>query len=226
VLRTQTAQSGKELDESGDLFRTPDITVGKRPDPTIVNQTDAVVRVVFGAVCGSDLWYYRGDSPHTLGPIGHEFIGVVEEVGGDVHGFKKDDFVVAPFTFNDGTCVNCRLGWPSNCLHGGSVGNVGELEIDIVNSRVRVSQSEIHLTSLEQRLLYLLAGNAGRVLSRDDIIDAIWGTEHVADSNIVDQRIHALRAKLQNSCGHPQFIATIPGKGYSFMLESSEPSAG
>jgi DNA-binding response OmpR family regulator len=64
--------------------------------------------------------------------------------------------------------------------------HVGELEIDLVNRRVRVGQSEIRLTSLEQRLLYLLAGSAGRVLSRDEILDALWGTEYDADSNIVD----------------------------------------
>src|SRR6266702_6935834 len=101
------------------------IELGERPDPKIQEPTDAIVRVVLGCVCGSDLWYYRGLSPHTLGPIGHEFIGVVEEVGSDVHNLKKGDFVVAPFTYCDGTCANCRAGWPSNCLHGGSFGNHG-----------------------------------------------------------------------------------------------------
>src|SRR2546428_3892154 len=96
-----------------------------RPDPKIQEPTDAVVRVVLGCVCGSDLWYYRGLSPHTLGPIGHEFIGIVEEVGAEVHTLKKNDFVIAPFTFCDGTCAHCRAGWPSNCLHGGSFGNHG-----------------------------------------------------------------------------------------------------
>jgi threonine dehydrogenase-like Zn-dependent dehydrogenase len=108
------------------IFNGPrSIELGERPDPQIQEPTDAVVRVVLGCVCGSDLWYYRGLSPHALGPIGHEFIGVVEEVGAEVHTLKKGDFVVAPFTFNDGTCVHCRAGWPSNCLHGGSFGNHG-----------------------------------------------------------------------------------------------------
>jgi threonine dehydrogenase-like Zn-dependent dehydrogenase len=78
-----------------------------------------------GSVCGSDLWYYRGESPHALGPIGHEFIGVVEQVGTGVHGVKKGALVVAPFTYCDGTCANCRAGWPSNCIQGGSFGNHG-----------------------------------------------------------------------------------------------------
>jgi threonine dehydrogenase-like Zn-dependent dehydrogenase len=102
-----------------------EIEVGDRPDPKLQEPTDAVVRVVLGCVCGSDLWYYRGQSPHALGPIGHEFIGVIEKVGADVHNVKKDDLVVAPFTFCDGSCANCRAGWPSNCIHGGSFGNHG-----------------------------------------------------------------------------------------------------
>lgn len=101
------------------------IELGERPDPKIQEPTDAIVRVVLGCVCGSDLWYYRGLSPHALGPIGHEFIGIVEEVGAEVHTIQKNDFVIAPFTFCDGTCANCRAGWPSNCMHGGSFGNHG-----------------------------------------------------------------------------------------------------
>ncbi len=101
------------------------IEVGDRPDPVVAMPTDAVVRVVLGCVCGSDLWYYRGVSPHALGPIGHEFIGVVEQVGADVHDIAPGDFVIAPFTYNDGTCVHCRAGWTSNCVAGGSFGNHG-----------------------------------------------------------------------------------------------------
>lgn len=101
------------------------IRVAERPDPVISEPTDALVRVVLGCVCGSDLWYYRGDSPHALGPIGHEFIGVVEDTGSDVRGIAKGDLVVAPFTFCDGTCPHCQAGWPSNCAHGGSFGNHG-----------------------------------------------------------------------------------------------------
>jgi threonine dehydrogenase-like Zn-dependent dehydrogenase len=102
-----------------------DLTVGDRPDPDIQEPTDAVVRVLLGSVCGSDLWYYRGDSPHALGPIGHEFIGIIERTGADVTTLHKGDLVVAPFTFCDGTCPNCLAGWPNNCVHGGSFGNHG-----------------------------------------------------------------------------------------------------
>ncbi|MGD0122520.1 MAG: alcohol dehydrogenase catalytic domain-containing protein [Candidatus Limnocylindrales bacterium] len=101
------------------------IDVGDRPDPAITSPTDAIVRVVMGCVCGSDLWYYRGESPHDLGPIGHEFVGVVAEVGSAVSGIAKGDFVVAPFTYSDGTCPHCLAGWSSNCANGGGFGNHG-----------------------------------------------------------------------------------------------------
>jgi threonine dehydrogenase-like Zn-dependent dehydrogenase len=84
-----------------------------------------VVRVIFGCVCGSDLWYYRGESPHALGPIGHEFIGVVEEVGAEVRQVAKGDLIVAPFKFSDGTCAHCRAGWTSNCVAGAPFGTDG-----------------------------------------------------------------------------------------------------
>ncbi|BEL03765.1 zinc-dependent alcohol dehydrogenase family protein [Actinoplanes sichuanensis] len=102
-----------------------DITVGERPDPRLQHQTDAIVRVTLGCVCGSDLWYYRGVNPHALGPIGHEFIGIVEQTGAEVSTVRPGDLVVAPFTFCDGTCANCAAGWTGNCLNGGSFGNHG-----------------------------------------------------------------------------------------------------
>lgn len=99
------------------------IELGERPDPRIENPTDAVVRVVRGCVCGSDLWYFRGINQHKVGSIGHEYIGVVETVGDDVTSLAAGDFVIAPFTFNDGTCPACQAGFESNCVHGGSFGD-------------------------------------------------------------------------------------------------------
>jgi threonine dehydrogenase-like Zn-dependent dehydrogenase len=102
------------------VFNEPrSITVVHRPDPVIDEPTDAVVRVVLACVCGSDLWYYRGESPFEPGPIGHEFVGVVEDVGAEVDGIAKGDFVIAPFAFSDGTCPHCRHGITSACVAGG-----------------------------------------------------------------------------------------------------------
>ena len=108
------------------LFQGPrSIEVGERPDPVVTAPTDAVVRVVLSCVCGSDLWYYRGESPHDLGPIGHEFIGLVDDVGPEVRTVAKGDLVIAPFIFCDGTCAHCQAGVTSQCIHGGGFGNHG-----------------------------------------------------------------------------------------------------
>lgn len=106
------------------IFKGPrNVEVGDRPDPVIQEPTDAVVRVVLACVCGSDLWYYRGDTPHTVGSIGHEFIGVVEAVGSEVTGINVGDFVVAPFIFSDMSCPNCRNASTITCPRGGAFGN-------------------------------------------------------------------------------------------------------
>ncbi|MFF4837542.1 zinc-dependent alcohol dehydrogenase family protein [Streptomyces sp. NPDC001315] len=104
------------------IFNKPGlITVGERPDAAIVDPTDAVVRVALASVCGSDLWYYRGDTPYEPGPIGHEFVGIVEDVGTDVRTLRTGDLVVAPFAFSDGTCSHCRRGITSACTNGGFI---------------------------------------------------------------------------------------------------------
>jgi threonine dehydrogenase-like Zn-dependent dehydrogenase len=106
------------------IFKGPhSIEVGERPDPVVSAATDAVVRVVLGCVCGSDLWYWRGESPHADGSIGHEFIGVVEDVGADVRGLAAGDLVIAPFKYCDGTCPHCRAGVSSQCVAGGAFGD-------------------------------------------------------------------------------------------------------
>lgn len=106
------------------IFRGPGaVEVGERPDPVIEAPTDAVVRVVLACVCGSDLWYYRGQSPHAVGSIGHEFIGVVEQIGANVDTVSVGDLVVAPFIYSDMSCPHCRNGSTISCLNGGGFGN-------------------------------------------------------------------------------------------------------
>ncbi len=96
-----------------------EIRVGDRPYPVVVEPTDAVVRVVLTCVCGGDLWQYRGESPFEPGPIGHEFLGVVEGVGSDVRGLAAGDLVIAPTAYCDGTCPNCLAGIANACTAGG-----------------------------------------------------------------------------------------------------------
>lgn len=98
----------------------------------------------------------------------------------------------------------------------------GELEIDILNRSVRVGGHELPLTSLEQNLLYLMAANAGRLLTRDEILDYLWGVDYIAESNVVDRHVRNLRAKLMNDWRRPRYIATVPGKGYRFVPISAD----
>ena len=110
------------------VFNGPgSVEVADRPDPVIQEPTDAIVRVVLACVCGSDLWYWRGESPHPVGSIGHEFVGVVEDVGAQVAEVAVGDFVIAPFIFSDMSCPHCRNGSTISCVRGG---NFGDGQID------------------------------------------------------------------------------------------------
>ena len=113
-----------------------DIRLSEVPDPTIEADTDAIVKVLAGCICGSDLWPYRGENPITAGsPIGHEAVGIVEEVGTAVSSFRPGDFVVVPFCHCDNTCPHCRVGMSSACDNLG-VTSTGQGEY------VRVTQAE------------------------------------------------------------------------------------
>jgi two-component system KDP operon response regulator KdpE len=94
---------------------------------------------------------------------------------------------------------------------------IGEMEIDIVNRRLRAGAADIHLSGMELNLLYLLAANAGQTVTHDDILDVVWGVDYVAESNVVGRQVRQLRAKLGDDWQKPRFIATVPGQGYRFI---------
>ena len=105
------------------MYGAGDVRVEDVPDAQLIEPTDALVRVTRAAICGSDLWPYKSMEPTDSGRrMGHEFIGVVEAVGADVRTIKAGDLVLSPFLWSDGTCVFCREGLPSECLHGGRYG--------------------------------------------------------------------------------------------------------
>jgi threonine dehydrogenase-like Zn-dependent dehydrogenase len=105
------------------MYGAGDVRVETVPDAGLVEPTDAVVAVTRSAICGSDLWPYKQMERSEEGRrMGHEFIGVVEDVGDQVRTLKAGDLVVTPFVWSDGTCVFCREGLHTSCLHGGRYG--------------------------------------------------------------------------------------------------------
>jgi threonine dehydrogenase-like Zn-dependent dehydrogenase len=105
------------------MYSAGDVRIENVPDPQIIEPTDAVIRVTRACVCGSDLWPYQKMEHSDTGRVmGHEAIGVVEDVGKDVRRIKRGDFVIMPFAFSDGTCVFCHDGLQTSCVHGGFFG--------------------------------------------------------------------------------------------------------
>ncbi|WP_062516367.1 zinc-binding dehydrogenase [Demequina gelatinilytica] len=109
------------------MYKAGDVRVEERPAPTIVQPTDAIIRTVRVCICGSDLHPYHG-LPEIPGgnPMGHEAIGVVEEIGSEVSRIKVGDFVIVPFAYSDNTCEICEAGFQTACPHGGFYGNPGD----------------------------------------------------------------------------------------------------
>ncbi len=110
-----------------------DIRIGNVPDPKIIDPTDAIVRITHACICGSDLWFYRGYWPHWEEGYrtGHEWMGIVVDVGPAISTIRKGDRVLAPFAFSDGSCEACEDGVPTSCYHGGFWGgenNGGQAE--------------------------------------------------------------------------------------------------
>jgi threonine dehydrogenase-like Zn-dependent dehydrogenase len=105
------------------MYAAGDVRVENVADARLVEPTDALVAVTRAAICGSDLWPYKSMEPEEAGRrMGHEFIGVVEAVGAEVKTLEEGDLVVSPFVWSDGTCVLCREGIYTSCLHGGRYG--------------------------------------------------------------------------------------------------------
>jgi threonine dehydrogenase-like Zn-dependent dehydrogenase len=115
----------------GVVMHSPgDVRVEDREDPKIIEPTDAIIRIAATCICGSDLWPYRGAEPVDHLPMGHEYVGVVEEIGAEVKTIKPGDFVVGSFVISDNTCEICRAGFQSKCVHAefvhGTIGTQAE----------------------------------------------------------------------------------------------------
>ena len=108
------------------LHAPRDIRVERRDDPTVTAPTDAIIKMAATCVCGSDLWPYRGiEAVNGPSPMGHEYVGIVEEVGSEVRTIKPGQFVIGSFFASDNTCEICRDGYQSRCVHAELMGAIG-----------------------------------------------------------------------------------------------------
>lgn len=133
-----------------------------------------------------------------------------------------DDIVEVPFTLDE---IVARPFALLRRAHGITVTIVPKirldgLEVDLIEQRVRVGGRELDLTPIQQTLLYLLAANAGRALSRADLLATIWGSEFEIESNVVDRHIRELRVKLGDDWRMPKYIETVPAAGYRFKSQA------
>jgi hypothetical protein len=149
-----------------------DVRIEEMPDPSIVEPTDAVIRVTRASICGSDLWPYKTMEPSETGRVmGHEAVGVVESVGADVRRLKGGDLVVMPFAFSDGTCLFCHDGLNTSCVHGGFFGN----------EEVAGAQSEAVRVPLADGTLFALPiGEDDALLPSLLTLSDVMGTGHHA----------------------------------------------
>ena len=107
------------------MYSAGDVRVEERADPKIIEATDALIRLTATCVCGSDLWPYRGVEPADHQVMGHEYVGVVEEIGDQVTTMSPGDFVVGSFVISDNTCEICQAGFQSRCVHAEFVSQIG-----------------------------------------------------------------------------------------------------
>ena len=154
------------------MFGAGDVRIENVPDARIIEPTDAVVTVTRACICGSDLWpYQKMERSDTGCPMGHEAIGIVEAVGADVRTIKAGDLVIMPFAFSDGTCVFCRAGLHTSCIHGGFFGN----------TEVGGAQAEALRIPLADGTLFVVpAGKDDALMASLLTLSDVMGTGHHA----------------------------------------------
>jgi len=225
------------------MYGAGDVRVEDRPDPKIHEPTDAVVRVLRAAICGSDLWPYAAMPATDQGrPMGHEFLGVIEEAGSQVPGLSAGDLVITPFTWCDNTCDFCRKGLQTSCRHGGRYGFTG---VDGGQGEaVRVPQAQGTLVKLpvaaDSALLpslltlsdVLCTGHHGAVkagVSRGDTVTvigdgavglfAVLAAHRLGAGQIILMGGHTDRTSLGRDFGATDIVAERGDKGVAVIKE-------
>ncbi|MGZ4600135.1 zinc-dependent alcohol dehydrogenase family protein [Oryzihumus sp.] len=225
-----------------------DIRLSDVPEPTLLAPTDAIVRVTASCICGSDLWPYRGENPITEGSrIGHEFVGIVEEVGASVASVKPGDFVIAPFMYSDNTCPHCQNGIQSACSTGGFWGGhdhdgglvdggQGEIVRVPLADGTLVATPEVPDESMVASLLTLSdvmgtgwhAAVAAQVAEGDTVVvvgdgavglSGVLAAHRMGAARVVAMSRHAARQTIAREFGATDVIAERGEEGIAAVLE-------
>ena len=226
------------------MYGPGDVRVETVPDPEIVEPTDAIVRAVRACVCGSDLHPYHSMKPDSRGrTMGHELIGVVEDTGSAVSTVRKGDFVIVPFVYSDNTCVFCREGVHTSCLHGGFYGTrgVGGLQAELaripqadgtlvavpgVDERSELlpsllTLSDVYLTGYHAAFMgRVSAGKTVTVIGDGAVgLSAVLASRQLGAERIILMGRHASRTDLGIEFGAPDVVAERGEEGIARVRE-------
>jgi threonine dehydrogenase-like Zn-dependent dehydrogenase len=226
------------------MYGAGDVRVETVADPTIVDPTDAIVRAVRACVCGSDLHPYHSKPASSRGQaMGHELIGVVEEIGSAVTTLKRADFVIVPFAYSDNTCVFCQEGVHTSCVHGGFYGTrtVGGLQAEFARIPQAdgtlvvvpgidesspllpslLSLSDVYLTGYHAAFMgRVAAGKTVTVIGDGAVgLSAVLASRQMGAENIILMGRHQSRTDLGVEFGATEVVAERGEEGIARVME-------
>jgi len=226
----------------GAVIHAPgDVRCEERPDPVIQQSSDAVIRTVAACVCGSDLWRFRGISQVTKPtPIGHEYVGIVEQIGDDVTTVKPGDFVVGGFQHSDNTCAVCRKGAHCNCLNGGGyagcqaefiripnaegtlIATPGQPDEDLIPSLLALS--DVMCTGWHGAVSAGVAAGTSVAVVGDGAVGlcAVLAAAQLGATTIIAMSRHADRQALAREFGATDIVAERGDEGIAQVKELTE----
>jgi len=223
------------------LYGPRDVRFEERPAPTIIKPTDAIIRMALTCVCGSDLWDYRGINPITQPkPMGHEYCGIVEEVGRAVTSIKPGQFVIGSFFASDNTCPNCKAGYPSGCQHREFIGDAQApmLRVPLADGTL-VATRDVPPDNMKASLLALsdvmgtawFAANAADVKPGKTVVVvgdgavgllAVLAAKHRRANRIIAMSRHTSRQKLAREFGATDIVTERGDEGVARIKELTD----
>ena len=223
------------------LYGPRDVRFEERPAPTIIKPTDAIIRMALTCVCGSDLWDYRGINPITQPkPMGHEYCGIVEEVGRAVTSIKPGQFVIGSFFASDNTCPNCKAGYPSGCQHREFIGDAQAplLRVPLADGTL-VATRDVPPDNMTASLLALsdvmgtawFAANAADVKPGNTVVVvgdgavgllAVLAAKHRRANRIIAMSRHTSRQKLAREFGATDIVTERGDEGVARIKELTD----